>query len=982
MASFSLDGRSDAEHQQRAAVILDGMSQFVALLNPQGDILVVNRAALEGAGHRIEEIRGKPFWTARWWQISENARRKLQVAIRCAAGGDFVHYEVDIYGEQSGRVPITIDFSLQPLRGETGEIEYLLAEGRNISERRRGEEQLAHQGFAGLIGSVIDSRDRIQTMEASALLSAIVDSSDDAIISKDLTGVITSWNKSAERLFGYSADEAIGRSITMLIPADRFDEEPKILEQLKRGERVDHFETIRVRKDGARLNISLTISPVRDASGRIVGASKVARDITERKQAEIALSNRHAQFETLLHESPFGVYLVDADFRIREVNPVARPVFGDIPNLIGRDFDEVIHRLWEKRYADEIVAIFHHTLETGEAYISPERQEVRVDRGTTEYYQWRVSRITLEDGRYGVVCYFHDISAQVEARNALRDYAFELKDADRRKDEFLATLAHELRNPLAPIRNAVELLKRPDLTAENFSIARHITESQLNHMVRLVDDLLDISRISSGKIGLRKERVTLKSIVDQALQTSQPHVQAAGHRVSLSLPPSAVYLHGDPVRLAQVLSNLINNACKYSENNGRIEIVASLEPESASDEWQVASDATETEKSDEGATLPGAEGLAEVHGSRGTMLRRYQKISQPRTVWTGQSNSPSGRVDTSEHRRGPGSTTHEGVSKLSERGAGIADGTGNAPVAEPTSRPSLSADSGVALGGLRRDQPNADGSSTSAASEIVTSKAEVASDESRVASKGEVAIDAPAHHSSLTTHHSPDHSPLTTHHLLISVKDTGIGIAAEHLARIFELFSQIGTALDRSQGGLGIGLALVRGLVELHGGSVEARSEGLGKGSVFIVRLPIPPSVEEEWVEHSGDDGFLNIAAAGKRILVVDDNRVQAKSLGILLEYGGHEVKIAHDGPSALAILDGFVPDIALIDVGLPHGMTGHDLARQIRAQQRFDKAVLIAQTGWGRDEDRERSRAAGFDHHIVKPIDHDQLQRIIDGTH
>ena len=816
MTVVSWDGRPDVEHERWAAVILDGMSQFVALLNPRGDILEVNRAALEGAGQRIEEIRGKPFWTARWWQISDNARRKLQVAIRCAAGGDFVRYEVDIYGEQSGLVPITIDFSLQSIRGESGEIEYLLAEGRNITERKRAEEQVAHEAFAGLIDSVIDSRDRKQSAEATALLSAIVDSSDDAIISKDLKGVITSWNKSAERLFGYSAEEAIGRSVTMLIPPDRLDEEPKILEQLKRGERVDHFETIRVRKDGARLNISLTISPVRDASGRIVGASKVARDITERKQAEIALSNRHAQFETLLNQSPLGVYLVDSEFRIREVNPVALPVFGDIPDLMGRDFDEVIHRLWDKRYADEIVEIFHHTLKTGEPYRSPEREAVRADRGTTEYYQWRISRITLEDGRYGVVCYFQDISAQVEARNALRDYAVELKDADRRKDEFLATLAHELRNPLAPIRNAVELLKRPDLTAENFSIARHITESQLNHMVRLVDDLLDISRISSGKIELRKERVTLKSIVDQALQTSQPHVQAAGHRISLALPPSTVYLDGDPMRLAQVLSNLINNACKYSDKNGKIEI-----------------------------------------------------------------------------------------------------------------------------------------------------KAEVASDESRVTSKEEAA----------------DHSPLTTRHLLISVKDTGIGIASEHLARIFELFSQIGSVWDRSQGGLGIGLALVRGLVELHGGSVEARSEGIGKGSVFIVRLPIPAAVEEERVEHSGDDGILSMAAAGKRILVVDDNHVQAKSLGILLGYGGHEVKVAHDGPSALSILESFVPDIALIDVGLPNGMTGHDLARQIRTQQRFDKAILIAQTGWGRDEDRERSRAAGFDHHIVKPIDHDQLQRIIDGT-
>ncbi|HET7008284.1 MAG TPA: ATP-binding protein, partial [Candidatus Binatia bacterium] len=336
-----------------------------------------------------------------------------------------------------------------------------------------------------------------------------------------------------------------------------------------------------------------------------------------------------------------------------------------------------------------------------------------------------------------------------------------------------------------------------DLTAENFQIARQITESQLNHMVRLIDDLLDISRISSGKIELKKERVALKSIVDQALQTCQPHVDAAGHRVSVALPPGTVYLEGDPVRLAQVLSNLVNNACKYSENNGRIEITATVESENT---------------------------------------------------------------------------------------------------------------------------------------------------------------------------------------LRLSVKDTGIGIAAEHLPRIFELFSQVGAVLDRSQGGLGIGLALVRGLVELHGGSIEARSQGAGTGSEFIVRLPIVAVREEELIEPSANE-ISPSSAATKRILVVDDNRVQTKSLGLLLKYNGHEVKVAFDGPSALAILEDFVPDIALIDVGLPHGMSGHDLARHIRAQQRFDKTILIAQTGWGRDEDRERSQAAGFNYHIVKPIDHDQLQRIIDGT-
>jgi CheY-like chemotaxis protein len=305
---------------------------------------------------------------------------------------------------------------------------------------------------------------------------------------------------------------------------------------------------------------------------------------------------------------------------------------------------------------------------------------------------------------------------------------------------------------------------------------------------------------------LKKERVTLKSIVDQALETSRPHVEAAGHKLTVSLPPRNVYLDADPLRVAQVLSNLINNACKYSANNGHIEIKANVE--------------------------------------------------------------------------------------TAEKGRGEA-----------------------------------------------------------------VAV-----------------SPME---LVLSVKDTGIGIAPEHLRRIFELFSQVGSALNRSQGGLGIGLALVRGLVEQHGGSVEARSEGLGKGSEFIVRLPAGPAFAEESAIPSGDETVLSIPSRLKRILVIDDNKIQARSLELLLKAMGFDARSVYDAKSALAILDEFLPQVALIDIGLPD-INGYELARRLRGLTQLKGITLIAQTGWGRDTDREEARQAGFDHHLTKPIDHQVLQNLL----
>ena len=509
--------------------------------------------------------------------------------------------------------------------------------------------------------------------QAAALLAAIVSSSDDAIVSKTLDGVITSWNAGAERLFGYTPAEAIDQSMTLIIPTERRPEENEILQRIRRGERVEHFETVRLAKNGQRLDVSLTISPVRDSHGRVIGASNVGRDITARKRAAE-----------------------------------------------------------EARLAQKLLT---------------------------------------------------------ESRDELQRVNAELSEADRRKDEFLAVLAHELRNPLAPIRNAVHYLgltASPDPALRN---ARDIIDRQVKHLVRLVDDLLDISRISSGKIGLRKERVSLALIVTNAVEASRPAIESENHQLTVTLPAEPVYLDADLTRLAQVLQNLLNNAAKYTAPGGKI--------------------------------------------------------------------------------------------------------------------------------GL--------------------------------------------------------HAEFDGHSVAIRVVDTGMGIPREMLPRVFDLFTQVDRSIERSSGGLGIGLTLVQRLVELHGGTVEARSEGPDKGSEFVVRLPASLESSGDSAASSGSDA----KSAGRlRVLVVDDNVDAADTLAEMLRVSGHDVDTAYDGVAAIAAVASYRPDVVLMDIGLPK-LSGYDVARQIRQSDPQRRIVLVAVTGWGQDEDRRRSQQAGFDHHLVKPVDPAWLDQI-----
>jgi PAS domain S-box-containing protein len=508
-----------------------------------------------------------------------------------------------------------------------------------------------------------------------------------------------------------------------------------------------------------------------------------------RREATQELRRRTDQFATLLNGAPMGVYLVGQDFRLRHINPVAMPLFGDIPGLIGRDLGEVLHLLWPGHYADELVRLFRHTLGTGEPHVIPERSERRLDRGTVEVYERHIHRIPLSDGGLGVVCYFRDISAQVKARERLAALNERLADSNRRKDEFLAMLGHELRNPLAALRNAVATAgTQGSMRPKAVGIARRQTEQ----LSKLVDDLLDVARISQGRITLRKSRVSLTDVLSRAVEDARPFMESRGVGLTITLAPEATWLEADPVRLEQVFVNLMSNAAKYTEPGGRVHVVTA------------------------------------------------------------------------------------------RRGAEID----------------------------------------------------------------------------------------------VRVRDTGIGIAPDVLPRVWDLFTQADRALDRSQGGLGIGLTVARRLTELHGGRVAAHSEGLGKGSEFVVTLPVPHGVAAEEQLPAPD---LERSSRTVRVLVVEDNPDAAESLAMLLELLGHRVRIAHDGVAGLEVARRDLPDVMLVDIGLP-GMDGFEFAGLVRSDPLLRDVPLIALTGYGREEDREKTSAAGFDHHIVKPASPEALGGLIEG--
>jgi PAS domain S-box-containing protein len=731
-------------------VTLASIGDGVISTDTEGRVTFMNSVAAALTGWAQAEALGRPLLDV-FHIINERSRQPVEnPALRALRQGTIVglaNHTLLIAREGTERA---IDDSAAPMRDEGGATLGAVLVFRDVTERRRAEEDRAR-------------------------LAAIVETSQDAIVSKTLDGVIRSWNAGAERLFGYSAQEAVGQPITLIIPLERHDEERAILERLRRGERVEHYETVRVARDGRRLNISLTVSPIRDDQGKVIGASKIARDITDKKRAEEAL----ARDALLLASVRDSVVVTDLDGVVTYWNEGATRLFGwAAEEMLGRPYADRFPEPARTFIADQI-----RERAAGGEWVG-EFEDYRKD-GSRVWIDARVSPVRDADGRIvGVLGVSHDITERRRAEEALRE-------ADRRKDEFLALLAHELRNPLAPLRNGLQVMR---LAAEDPSAvaqARGMMERQLGHMVRLIDDLLDISRISRNKMELRRSRLLLADVVSSALETARPLLDAGGHTLTVALPPEPVHLDGDLTRLAQVFGNLLTNSAKYTERGGRV--------------WLTA------------------------------------------------------------ERRG-----------------------------------------------------------------------------------GEI---------------------------LVAVRDTGIGIPAESLPTIFDMFSQVDRSIERSTGGLGIGLALVKGLVEMHGGSVRAASAGVGKGSTFTVRLPTLEGPAESASAAAPEE--TPAPGPGRRILVVDDNRDSAASMAMMLRLVGDEVRAAHDGVEAVQVAEAFRPQVILMDVGMPR-LNGYEATRRIRGLPWGQSVTIIALTGWGQEGDRQRSQEAGCDGHLVKPVSLPELQRLL----
>ncbi|MGE5179037.1 MAG: PAS domain S-box protein [Bacteroidota bacterium] len=596
-------------------------------------------------------------------------------------------------------------------------------------------------------------------------------------------GYIRTWNLGAERIKGYAPRDIIGKHFSTFYTQEAVDRGwPQRELEIAAAEGRFEDEGWRIRKDGSRFWANVVITAIRDENGILQGFSKITRDLSERRRHEESLRESEERFRLLVEGvSDYAIIFLDPGGHVSSWNVGAR-------RILGFGADEIIGRHFSTFYPSEAIAEGRpQTL-----------LEVARTEGRAEDNGWRVRR----DGTH---FWANDVIAVLfDREERLRGFAMVLQDMTQRRrievleetaqrvNEFLAMLAHELRNPLAPIRNAVGLLRAKRIDDPTIQWSRDVIERQTAHLSRLVDDLLDVSRITSGRLTLQRERLDMAVVFDRAVEASRPLIEARRQALEVRLPENPLWVEGDLIRLAQIVLNLLNNAAKYSPEGGRIWLSADQE------------------------------------GSR----------------------------------------------------------------------------------------------------------------------------------------------------VVVRVRDSGVGITPELKTKIFDLFTQGSRTLDRSEGGLGIGLTLVERLVGLHGGSVEVESGGANQGSEFIVSLPASQPPAERRAQAGG--ALPEGRSGRRRVLVVDDNRDATETMSMLLGVWGHDTRSANDGPQALGIAAEFQPEVVLLDIGLP-GMDGYEVARRLHELPGLRNTVLIAMTGYGQEEDRLRSRSAGFARHLVKPADPATLRKMLE---
>lgn len=674
-----------------------------------------------------------------------------------------------------------INDSAAPIKDQWGNIFGVVLVFRDVSERKRAE-------------------------TARLQLSAIVSSSDDAIIGKTLQSVITSWNPAAERMFGYTAEEAIGQQVYLIIPSHLHGEEGHVIERLRRGERIEHFETVRRRKDGAMLDVSLTISPIKNSQGLIIGASKIVRDVSDRKRAD----RERAYLAAIIDSSDDAIISKTLESVITSWNPGAERIFGyTADEAIGKQVYLIIP---PERHDEEEVIL--GKLRRGERIDHFETVRRRKDGSLIDV---SVTVSPIKDGS-GFIVGASKVARDITERKQIEKERENLlerekksramaEEASRLKDEFLATVSHELRTPLNSMFGWIRLLRDGRVDDASASRALEVLERNARAQSQLIEDILDTSRIMSGKLRLDLQLVALPEVVAAAMDSIRPMAEAREIKVQMHLDPDAGPVLGDPGRLQQVIWNVLTNSVKFTQKGGRVHLRL-------------------------------------------------------------------GRVDSQVH---------------------------------------------------------------------------------------------------------------------IIVTDTGQGISPEFLPHVFDRFRQAEGGTTRRHGGLGLGLAIVRQLVELHGGDVRVQSEGLGKGATFSISLPLPAantspsrlaSRTEPLTAPPGEPNWSLESAPslrGVRVLVVDDEADARDLLMTILDQCGAEVRTAASAAEGLGLVNGWSPHVIVSDIGMPD-VDGYMFIRRVRAlaPENGGNTPAAALTAYTKMEDRLKALSAGYQTHVGKPVDPTELATIV----